>query len=76
MPTPSPSSHAKGLALTAFGGMALTIDIPLIRLADGDPWPILMVRSALTVAVALIVWFVWRLFTRNVPPLIPGRVGL
>ncbi|MFC5583771.1 DMT family transporter [Nitratireductor kimnyeongensis] len=76
MSTPSHSSHAKGLALTAFGGMALTIDIPLIRLADGDPWPILMVRSALTVTVALTVWFVWRLFSRNVPPLIPGRVGL
>ncbi|WP_292894808.1 DMT family transporter [Nitratireductor sp.] len=73
---PASSSHAKGLALTAFGGMALTIDIPLIRLADGDPWPILMVRSGLTVTVALIVWLIWRAFSRNVPPLVPGRVGL
>ena len=27
------NSHAKGLMLTAVGGMVLTIDIPLIRLA-------------------------------------------
>nr|WP_087587114.1 DMT family transporter [Nitratireductor soli] len=76
MSDPAASTHAKGLALTAFGGMALTVDIPLIRLADGDPWPILMVRSGMTVLVALTVWLVWRAFSKNVPPLIPGRVGL
>ncbi|EKF20272.1 DMT family transporter [Nitratireductor pacificus] len=70
------STHAKGLALTAFGGLALTVDIPLIRLADGDPWPILMVRSGMTVTVALAVWLVWRAVSKNVPPLIPGRAGL
>ncbi|MFC6488556.1 DMT family transporter [Nitratireductor sp. GCM10026969] len=56
--------------------MALTVDIPLIRLADGDHWSILMVRSGLTVIVALVVWGTWRLFSRNAPALIPGRPGL
>jgi hypothetical protein len=32
------SNYAKGLAMTAVGGMMLTVDIPLIRLADGDSW--------------------------------------
>jgi hypothetical protein len=40
--------HAKGLLLTAIGGLALTVDIPLIRLAKGEPWSILMVRTGAT----------------------------
>ena len=28
--------HQKGLLLTAIGGLTLTVDIPLIRLADGE----------------------------------------
>lgn len=69
-------NHAKGLALTAIGGLTLTIDIPLIRLADGDKWSILMVRSGLTVTVALMAWFVMRRLAGRAPPLVPGRAGL
>ncbi len=76
MSAPDPSMHIKGLALTALGGMTLTIDIPLIRLADGDHWPILMVRSGLTVIAALVIWSVWRMFSRDVPALVPGKHGL
>lgn len=56
--------------------MALTFDIPLIRLADGDHWSVLMVRSALTASMGILVWLAWRGFSRNVPPLIPGWSGL
>jgi drug/metabolite transporter (DMT)-like permease len=70
------SDHAKGLALTAFGGLTLTIDIPLIRLADGEAWTILLLRSASTLSSTLIIWLVWRMFTTNVPRLVPGRTGL
>ncbi|RVA22990.1 EamA/RhaT family transporter, partial [Mesorhizobium sp. M7A.F.Ca.CA.004.11.2.1] len=31
----SHDTHTKGLLLTAFGGLTLTVDIPLIRLAHG-----------------------------------------
>lgn len=70
------TDHAKGLLLTAIGGLTLTIDIPLIRLAQGDHWPILMVRSGTTVMAALLVWAVWRALSSKAPPLIPGRAGL
>ncbi|MCR4268110.1 DMT family transporter [Nitratireductor sp. ZSWI3] len=76
MSDPASPTHARGLALTAFGGMVLTVDIPLIRLADGDPWPILLMRSGMTLLVTLSVWFIWRSLSRKVPPLIPGRTGL
>ncbi|WP_157014631.1 DMT family transporter [Mesorhizobium xinjiangense] len=70
------SHHAKGLVLTAIGGLTLTVDIPLIRLANGDPWSILMLRSGATVISAIVVWTAWRLWRGNAPALIPGRAGL
>ncbi|WP_309086089.1 DMT family transporter [Chelativorans sp.] len=70
------NNHAKGLLLTAIGGLALTADIPLIRLASGDQWSIMMARSGLTLAAGLIIWIVWKLASRKAPALVPGRPGL
>jgi drug/metabolite transporter (DMT)-like permease len=70
------SDHAKGLALTAFGGLTLTVDIPLIRLANGDHWSILFMRTGTTLIAALIIWAIWRFFSPKAPQLIPGRAGL
>jgi drug/metabolite transporter (DMT)-like permease len=70
------TNHRKGLILTAIGGLALTVDIPLIRLADGEAWSILMVRSAVTFLSALVIWAIWRSFSRNAPQLVPGWSGL
>jgi drug/metabolite transporter (DMT)-like permease len=68
--------HSRGLLLTAIGGMALTVDIPLIRLADGEAWSILMVRTGATFLMALVIWAIWRLATPKAPQLIPGRAGI
>lgn len=68
--------HTRGLLLTAFGGLALTVDIPLIRLADGDTWSILFVRSAMTFVAGIVMWAVWRFFSADAPKLVPGRAGL
>lgn len=62
--------------LTAFGGLMLTVDIPLIRLADGSPWTIMLLRSGVTLVAALVVWAVWRRLSKNAPQLIPGWAGL
>src|ERR1700752_3579088 len=68
--------HSKGLLLTAIGGLALTFDIPLIRLADGEAWTILMLRTGTTFVASLVMWAIWRSLSANAPPLIPGRSGL
>ncbi|RWK06097.1 DMT family transporter [Mesorhizobium sp.] len=73
---PSRTDHQKGLLITAIGGLVLTVDIPLIRLADGGAWTILLLRTGTTLAVAMIVWAVWRALSRNAPPLIPGWAGV
>ena len=66
---------ARDCCITAIGGLALTVDIPLIRLADGEPWPILMLRTGTTFLAALVIWAVWRALSPNAPSLIPGRLG-
>ena len=68
--------RAKGLLLCAIGGMSISFDIPLMKLASGDPWPVLMVRSAMTLGAALVIWLIWRAMDRDVPALVPGTRGL
>lgn len=63
------------MILCAIGGLAITVDIPLVKLASGDPWPILMIRCAMTLIVSLIAWLIWRR-VGNAPPLVPGKTGL
>ncbi len=70
------SDHSKGLILTATGGLVLTVDIPLIKLAAGDPWSILLLRSGSTVVAALVIWSIWRAMSPKAPPLVPGLPGL
>lgn len=55
MSLPALSGHRKGLALTAIGGLVLSMDIPLVRLAEGKMWPILGLRSITTVLVTLLI---------------------
>ncbi|MFD2058949.1 DMT family transporter [Mesorhizobium calcicola] len=72
----SHNDHQKGLLITAIGGLTLTVDIPLIRLADGGAWTILLLRTGTTFVAAMVIWSVWRALSRNAPQLIPGWSGL
>ncbi|MEQ1955359.1 DMT family transporter [Mesorhizobium sp. CN2-181] len=68
--------HRKGLLLTAIGGLTLSFDVPLVRLASGDQWTVLLLRSSATLAVALLVWLLWRWLRGDAPRLVPGRHGI
>jgi len=57
------------------GGLALTVDIPLIRLADGEKWSILMLRTGTTFLAGLLIWTIWRMIGPRAPRLIPGWTG-
>ena len=70
------TNHSKGLIIAAIGGLALTVDIPLIRLADGEAWSILMLRTGTTFAAALVIWTIWRLISPSAPQLLPGKAGV
>lgn len=69
------SSHVRGLVLTAIGGMTLTVDIPLLKLAGGDAWSVLLLRSGATLTAALCIRAVWRAIAPDAPALVPGRSG-
>jgi drug/metabolite transporter (DMT)-like permease len=70
------SDHTKGVVLTAIGGLVLTVDIPLIKLANGDAWSILLLRSSSTFAAAIVIWTIWRMLSPNAPALLPGKAGI
>lgn len=72
----SHNDHQKGLLITGIGGLTLTVDIPLIRLADGEAWTILLLRAGTTLIASLIIWAVWRALSKDAPQLIPGKAGL
>ncbi|MGM4909062.1 DMT family transporter [Rhizobium sp. 768_B6_N1_8] len=76
MPLSHLSDHGKGLLLTAVGGLALSMDIPLVRLADGEIWSILTARSVATVLATFVILIAMRLFSGRWPLLVPGRPGL
>ncbi len=70
------SDHRKGLLLTTFGGFALSMDIPLIRLSSGDVWSVLSARSLATIVVALTVLVIIRRVTGSLRSVLPGWLGL
>lgn len=70
------TDHTKGLIITGIGGLALTVDIPLLKLANGDAWSVLMLRTGTTFLAALAIWIVWRLISPSAPKLVPGRKGM
>ncbi|TWB55090.1 putative membrane protein [Rhizobium sp. ERR 922] len=70
------SDHKKGLLLTTLGGLALSMDIPLIRLSSGEVWSVLSARSLATIVVALAALFVIRRVTGSLQGVLPGWLGI
>lgn len=70
------AERRKGLSLGALGGLAVSFDIPLIRLADGDIWSVQLLRSLCVLAVTALVWVATRALTGKKLVLIPGWAGL
>ncbi|MDA4833343.1 hypothetical protein NY536_18050, partial [Enterobacter hormaechei] len=67
--------HRKGLLITGIGGLILSVDIPLLRLGQGETWSTLLLRSGTTFICALIIWAVWSMVTGRVKTILPGRIG-
>lgn len=72
---PARTDHRKGLLITALGGLVLTIDIPVLRLGDGDVWSVLLVRSGGMALMAFVAWIAVRLATGRRLTLMPGRAS-
>ena len=71
------NDHKKGLVLTTIGGLALSFDVPLVKLADGELWSVVALRSVVTFAAGILLWLVLgRLSGAGRPALVPGRAGM
>src|SRR6478752_3853043 len=70
------SDHHKGLLLTSVGGLALSVDIPLIRLSSGEVWSILAVRSLMTLFVSVLILVVIRSMGGSLRARLPGWTGV
>lgn len=69
--------HRKGVVLTAIGGLALSFDIPLVKLGDGDLWSVIALRNPVTFAAGILLWLIVRQVSgRRRPALVPGRAGM
>jgi drug/metabolite transporter (DMT)-like permease len=66
----------KGLSIAALGGMAISLDIPMVRLTDGDMWSVQFLRSFNVVIVTLLIWLAARLFFNKRIELAPGPLAL
>lgn len=69
------ANRAKGLALAAFGGLALTLDIPLIRLSEGDVWSTQFLRGLLIAPIGIAAWILMRVFAGQREPMMPGKLS-
>jgi drug/metabolite transporter (DMT)-like permease len=67
--------QAKGLALAAIGGLALTFDVPLIRLSGADIWSAMLFRALLMLPVTFLVWAFVKMLTGVHEPLMPGKLS-
>ncbi len=70
------AERRKGLSLGMLGGLAVSFDIPLVRLADGDIWSVQLLRSLCVLLVTTLVWLAAYALTRKKLVMIPGWDGL
>jgi len=52
------TNHKKGVSIATVGGVILACDVPLIRLAESDPWSAMIVRGPIMMAVLFTVFLV------------------
>lgn len=68
--------HRRGLLITATGGIALSFDVPLVRLGGGELWQTLALRSLSTFTLGILIWLLVRHFQPGNMALRPGKAGL
>jgi drug/metabolite transporter (DMT)-like permease len=72
---PLPVDHKMGLSISAIGGLALSFDIPMVRLTNGDVWSVQFLRSVLLVAMAFFIWTIARTVFGKRQAFVPGKSG-
>jgi drug/metabolite transporter (DMT)-like permease len=70
------TDHRKGLLFAGIGGLAFTLDVPLIRLAGSDEWTVMFVRGLMIFLVLFGHWAWTCRYRGNRQPFVNGVEGL
>jgi drug/metabolite transporter (DMT)-like permease len=74
--TKSSDNIPRGLLITLLGGLLFTLDLPLLKLADGEKWSLIFARGMLMFIAISAVWLAQRQTTGSRAPYIAGLAGL
>ena len=79
--TPAAASSAaadtgKGLAISFMGGLLLSFDVPLLKLANADTYTIIYARGIMLFAAMFLFWLFFTRLRGSPTPFINGKTGL
>ncbi|MGL4490697.1 MAG: EamA family transporter, partial [Rhizobiaceae bacterium] len=69
------SHQSKGLILACIGGLALTLDVPLIRLSQAEVWSSMLLRALLMMPITFLIWALVRRWIGVHEALMPGKIS-
>ncbi len=72
----SQQNQKLGLSMTFAGGLLLTVDAPLLRLAHTDAWTIIAVRGVFAFSAMWLFWLLFRRFRGSSTPFVNGYLSV
>jgi len=72
----SVGGSSKGIAAAGLGGLLLSLDVPLLKLADAETFTVIAVRGSLVFVSLFVFWSVRRLFLGLRTPFINGYTSV
>ena len=78
MPQPDNASanQRTGVFMAFTGGMLLSIDVPILRMASTDAWTMIMVRGGLSFIALLFFWMLFRRGRSDASPFVNGYTSV
>ncbi|MDH3739969.1 MAG: DMT family transporter [Hyphomicrobiales bacterium] len=65
-----------GMSMTLIGGLLLTVDAPLLRLAQTDSWTIILIRGVFAFSAMLAFWVLFQRGRKGSSPFVNGYLSV
>ncbi len=72
----STAEQNMGLAMAFAGGLLLSVDVPILRMADTDAWTMILVRGVFSFIALWCFWFFFRRGRPGHPPFVNGYTSV
>ncbi len=67
---------SKGIAISFLGGLMLSFDVPLLKLAGADPYTLIYARGIMLFAAMFLFWLFFTRLRGHPKPFINGKTGM